>query len=133
MSVGANKFTITFGGEPFEVDLKEKTLKFHLREPMQAAGSTFKWPTLYGQQGVGLNIDALSYAKKNGLKILIEWLGDTEHIYQASADGWIQFALKTKSELHVRSAVIMVLPFTSPFFSKYMEAAQGTQQLSQFF
>lgn len=120
--------TFNWFGEEFTANTDDRTLSFVLRQPMQMAGTTFKWNKKLGEKGIGLNTLALRYAKMHFLNIIII-VGNIK--YSATPEDWIEFSKSTNSILQVNSATIYVLPWCEPYFKT--EGSPQSLMLSDFF
>lgn len=100
---------LNFRGELFDEDKMEGTLKLSIRIPMDYASRVFHWNKNWGSDGVGINTDALQYAKLNHLRLLVEVSGECR---SALADDWIQFCIKQRTGLQVGgNTVVYVYPW----------------------
>jgi hypothetical protein len=99
---------LNFCGELFEEDPEEGSLKISIRVPMDYAKRVFKWNRCWGADGVGINTEALQYAKDHHLRLLVEANGE---LRWALADDWIQFCIKQGTGLQVKNSVIYVYPW----------------------
>jgi hypothetical protein len=99
---------LSFHGEVFTHDLEDSSLKFHIREPFFSAGKRFGWSG--SSCGLGLNQQALDYAKKWNLKIIVTVHGKR---YVTHWKTWLSNGRTWKLENGVS---VLVLQWCSNFF-----------------
>jgi len=114
---GLKGYKRNFAGETFLEHRKE--LFFRIIEPYYSAGKRYGWnPSI----GLGINEQALFYAKRKKLKLCVFIGNKKDRYYEADPETWIRFARQHNSIEKHGNTRLYVIQFSPEYFRTVLVA-----------